>query len=117
MHGFHHEQQIESQHEPVIADRCGHRPIGPRRPDLIPQPRHCHRLAQTAKYVGANREKRPIRTDMFGRQYHVTSTRITRSEEHTSELQSLMRNSYAVFCLQKKTQHTHTTTTTTSSNK
>src|SRR3546814_11550297 len=29
----------------------------------------------------------------------------TRSEEHTSELQSLMRISYAVFCLKKKTQH------------
>src|SRR3546814_7021997 len=29
-----------------------------------------------------------------------------RSEEHTSELQSLMRNSYAVFCLKKKT-HTN----------
>src|SRR3546814_8662304 len=29
-----------------------------------------------------------------------------RSEEHTSELQSLMRISYAVFCLQKKIQHT-----------
>src|SRR3546814_1319414 len=28
-----------------------------------------------------------------------------RSEEHTSELQSLMRNSYAVFCLQKKTKY------------
>src|SRR3546814_9292497 len=28
-----------------------------------------------------------------------------RSEEHTSELQSLMRNSYAVFCLNKKTQN------------
>src|SRR3546814_1216533 len=27
---------------------------------------------------------------------------VTRSEEHTSELQSLMRNSYAVFCLTKK---------------
>src|SRR3546814_8602556 len=27
-----------------------------------------------------------------------------RSEEHTSELQSLMRNSYAVFCLKKKKQ-------------
>src|SRR3546814_3202661 len=27
---------------------------------------------------------------------------VTRSEEHTSELQSLMRISYAVFCLQKK---------------
>src|SRR3546814_7876252 len=28
--------------------------------------------------------------------------RVARSEEHTSELQSLMRNSYAVFCLTKK---------------
>src|SRR3546814_3504683 len=28
---------------------------------------------------------------------------LTRSEEHTSELQSLMRISYAVFCLKKKT--------------
>src|SRR3546814_10813960 len=27
---------------------------------------------------------------------------VARSEEHTSELQSLMRNSYAVFCLKKK---------------
>src|SRR3546814_3388115 len=32
--------------------------------------------------------------DLFGIQYD-------RSEEHTSELQSLMRNSYAVFCLKK----------------
>src|SRR3546814_5041376 len=30
-----------------------------------------------------------------------------RSEEHTSELQSLMRTSYAVFCLKKKKIHTH----------
>src|SRR3546814_6920716 len=30
-----------------------------------------------------------------------------RSEEHTSELQSLMRTSYAVFCLQKKNYLTH----------
>src|SRR3546814_1147772 len=29
-----------------------------------------------------------------------------RSEEHTSELQSLMRNSYAVFCLKKKKKQT-----------
>src|SRR3546814_7593398 len=28
-----------------------------------------------------------------------------RSEEHTSELQSLMRSSYAVFCLKKKNKH------------
>src|SRR3546814_3568398 len=41
-----------------------------------------------------------------------------RSEEHTSELQSLMRNSYAVFCLKKKkrrtTKNTHTHTKKTS---
>src|SRR3546814_5775040 len=34
---------------------------------------------------------------------HTSGLRWRRSEEHTSELQSLMRNSYAVFCLQKKT--------------
>src|SRR3546814_2946580 len=32
-----------------------------------------------------------------------------RSEEHTSELQSLMRISYAVFCLKKKTHNEHIT--------
>src|SRR3546814_7521405 len=32
-----------------------------------------------------------------------------RSEEHTSELQSLMRISYAVFCLKKNKIHKHTT--------
>src|SRR3546814_10675546 len=32
-----------------------------------------------------------------------------RSEEHTSELQSLMRISYAVFCLKKKNRENHTT--------
>src|SRR3546814_5576370 len=31
----------------------------------------------------------------------------SRSEEHTSELQSLMRISYAVFCLKKKKTHTN----------
>src|SRR3546814_10499832 len=33
---------------------------------------------------------------------------IARSEEHTSELQSLMRISYAVFCLKKKKRKKHT---------
>src|SRR3546814_4821400 len=39
------------------------------------------------------------------------SGNLTRSEEHTSELQSLMRNSYAVFCLKKKNQRTITNKT------
>src|SRR3546814_7983098 len=35
-------------------------------------------------------------------------TTVRRSEEHTSELQSLMRSSYAVFCLKKKKQNHNT---------
>src|SRR3546814_2465144 len=46
---------------------------------------------------------RPLRSAWLG----LSSPR---SEEHTSELQSLMRNSYAVFCFKKKKQlpHNHT---------
>src|SRR3546814_4088756 len=46
------------------------------------------------------------------RDYNYTRHGVTisdpRSEEHTSELQSLMRISYAVFCLKKKTKTTYT---------
>src|SRR3546814_10740206 len=41
-----------------------------------------------------------VRPVPIGRRLHVVPT--IRSEEHTSELQSLMRISYAVFCLEKK---------------
>src|SRR3546814_9363276 len=37
----------------------------------------------------------------------VVETGTSRSEEHTSELQSLMRISYAVFCLKKNINNTH----------
>src|SRR3546814_2364991 len=53
--------------------------------------------------------RRPIRTHLIcplsqsTRAVHEDDEgRIRRSEEHTSELQSLMRTSYAVFCLKKK---------------
>src|SRR3546814_4639831 len=42
----------------------------------------------------------------------LSGSRAGRSEEHTSELQSLMRISYAVFCLKKKKQRTKTSVTT-----
>src|SRR3546814_3301008 len=48
--------------------------------------------------------------DTFERTQKIRSRRHSansRSEEHTSELQSLMRISYAVFCLKKKKIHTH----------
>src|SRR3546814_2102026 len=47
-----------------------------------------------------------IRTER--KAYYDMLERTQRSEEHTSELQSLMRNSYAVYCLKKKTQQKHT---------
>src|SRR3546814_10068611 len=43
------------------------------------------------------------RSPASGQWRHYPAT--MRSEEHTSELQSLMRISYAVFCLKKKKQH------------
>src|SRR3546814_1418169 len=42
-----------------------------------------------------------VKSEKRGRQI-IQRTEIDRSEEHTSELQSLMRTSYAVFCLKKK---------------
>src|SRR3546814_4894597 len=45
--------------------------------------------------------------DRRGGVYRI-STGCSRSEEHTSELQSLMRISYAVFCLKKKTRTNNT---------
>src|SRR3546814_4237298 len=50
----------------------------------------------------AGNVQRPRRTKDF-RCRVENSKRVIRSEEHTSELQSLMRISYAVFCLKKKT--------------
>src|SRR3546814_10366713 len=47
------------------------------------------------------------KADIIGQRTEIRDlvgiARFLRSEEHTSELQSLMRISYAVFCLQKKT--------------
>src|SRR3546814_5421091 len=45
-------------------------------------------------------------------QPHARQRAAGRSEEHTSELQSLMRTSYAVFCLKKKKLHKQNTTNT-----
>src|SRR3546814_5280613 len=57
----------------------------------------CHRISQLRYPAGANQ------TDRDGNDPAVKY----RSEEHTSELQSLMRNSYAVFCLKKKITYHH----------
>src|SRR3546814_1758178 len=50
-----------------------------------------------------------IKSQLLDRTLLLQLTTYLRSEEHTSELQSLMRISYAVFCLKKKKTNNHTT--------
>src|SRR3546814_7535929 len=52
------------------------------------------------------RGRQPLRQDRIARPSRPAPA--IRSEEHTSELQSLMRISYAVFCLKKKNKTTDT---------
>src|SRR3546814_2435338 len=59
------------------------------------QPRHLLR-----RQVGPREDAKPFHL----RRRHRADA-VERSEEHTSELQSLMRISYAVFCLKKKKQY------------
>src|SRR3546814_15976876 len=58
--------------------------------------------------LGAHRKRlavefRQLRAGVDASYFFESGPRQFRSEEHTSELQSLMRISYAVFCLKKKT--------------
>src|SRR3546814_10179545 len=53
-----------------------------------------------------NRQFAPARLKLPIETAHIAHA-LGRSEEHTSELQSLMRISYAVFCLKKKKQNDH----------
>src|SRR3546814_9726559 len=70
--------------------------------------------------VGHRRQRVVGHLDQFGgiaRQFRrlghhqCHGSRCSRSEEHTSELQSLMRISYAVFCLKKKKKYNKTHST------
>src|SRR3546814_10804640 len=64
------------------------------------------RLRVLAEHLGAFAAALPLReSDRLGPDLVVA-----RSEEHTSELQSLMRTSYAVFCLKTKTKNSKSTT-------
>src|SRR3546814_3701571 len=68
------------------------------------------RIAEQRQAVGRQGRHRVDRRADMGiglmrqpvHQVDIDGAHADRSEEHTSELQSLMRNSYAVFCLKKK---------------
>src|SRR3546814_2235592 len=69
-----------------------------RNSDDASETRQNHALCRTVRIHG-------MRRSFHGRIPGAGATHVeTRSEEHTSELQSLMRISYAVFCLQKQKQ-------------
>src|SRR3546814_7517382 len=73
------------------------------RPALsLDQPARRHRQRR-CDAAGRRGQARP-----GGAQHGRAQPRTARSEEHTSELQSLMRISYAVFCLKKKKKNTFT---------
>src|SRR3546814_7137380 len=66
-----------------------------------------HGPAQAWRQIPAFRDEGPILQQgcwelTFSQGPRLGKVRAERSEEHTSELQSLMRISYAVFCLKKK---------------
>src|SRR3546814_2051592 len=108
-------------------------PRATRTDTLLPYTTLFRSHAPVAPVIGGNIEKQPVAIGEFiglfpalgvfdrnsGKRHDGISDKgrtalpsnIPRSEEHTSELQSLMRISYAVFCLKKKnnkpTQTTH----------
>src|SRR3546814_1557525 len=63
--------------------------------------------AATSNIVSAQALAISFSTSPVGSSRISRSQSPMRSEEHTSELQSLMRISYAVFCLKKKITHNH----------
>src|SRR3546814_3637597 len=95
---------VEQEIAGVVAIEADHRRIA------INRERHAH-CAAGAAWIGVHIAVREVVSDFpdivlencpiadaIGRGTHVLS----RSEEHTSELQSLMRISYAVFCMKTK---------------
>src|SRR3546814_2882421 len=76
----------------ISSSSCGSRACVPMKPTVSPGPTCTWKTASC--------------TSLKARPVSVTSHfwMMRRSEEHTSELQSLMRISYAVFCLKKKNQ-------------
>src|SRR3546814_1904308 len=79
-----HPGGLPALHALELVDHVAQRPQAPAQDEGLQQQQHCAGDAEITPQRGAE---------------HAN---LARSEEHTSELQSLMRISYAVFCLKKK---------------
>src|SRR3546814_9848159 len=72
-----------------------------------PASRHDRRPAAPAEPGRGRHSPAPTAATAAEAPAGAATAAATRSEEHTSEIQSLMRISYAVFCLKKKTAESH----------
>src|SRR3546814_1419549 len=86
-------------------------PVHLRQAGKIGVQRLCHHLLRGSADNGAGKAQLQMAVGIQpqGEGGLATLRRGGRSEEHTSELQSLMRISYAVFCLKKKNIYSNTT--------
>src|SRR3546814_7650801 len=113
---FHRHLRLEIR-QIALPRRSHSRPIPQVGISLAPCPKIRHHLTSTRRHKAdltlSGRQRRQTTrhpAGHAGREGHVTflvtrirsSVHCFRSEEHTSELQSLMRISYALFCLKKK---------------
>src|SRR3546814_1686543 len=79
------------------------------RPGLFQHGGHPHRRGRGRSARPRNRPRQselPLKPERLREPPSLSPHSTPRSEEHTSELQSLMRSSYAVFCLKKKITYT-----------
>src|SRR3546814_3031661 len=92
----HHGRLGDERRNEICTEALGWlHPLPLRRPDRTRQ-----QLRRTGHQAGDSPEKKCV-----VRRSPARRRKLGGSEEHTSELQSLMRISYAVFCLKKKTQN------------
>src|SRR3546814_1924991 len=107
-------QQRAARHLFLLLHGARHRPARPAGAVELDRAARGHAQPQRAA-DGAPRSgcagaaaRRAFRADRCDRNAGERTRRRPRSEEHTSELQSLMRTSYAVFCLKTKKSKTNT---------
>src|SRR3546814_6174725 len=90
---------MEQQLRRIAEGRVAREPAGVGMPVRADDRQARHLFIEPARDVAL---RRIGRKEAVGGEQQRTRHRLIRSEEHTSELQSLMRISYAVLCLKKK---------------
>src|SRR3546814_9318297 len=101
-----YEMRISDWSSDVCSSDLTLRDRGPRPDDRRQQPLGSSGAARQRRQGLCHRQDRQVLDAAGFRGLHPGAA-ARRSEEHTSELQSLMRISYAVYCLKKKTKQLH----------